>query len=153
MYIATHKIGQVRQRVYKMQVMIKKLTVYAGTAATGVALLPGWVLADCARGVKVSTIFSRPGSVPGDECIGNDRNPIFDFVGGYVLPIFAGVIGLLLVLVIVVSGIQYIIAGGSSDNTREAKNRLKGAVTGLLLYIMMFGILQVLLPPDARIFR
>jgi cytochrome bd-type quinol oxidase subunit 2 len=79
-------------------------------------------------------------------------NPIFALVS-VAIRFFSMIFGLLLVLVVVIAGIQYITAGGSADNTKEAKERLKAAVTGLVLFVLMFGILQVLLPPEAKIFR
>jgi uncharacterized membrane protein len=109
--------------------------------------------ADCPDGsVKVSTALSLDNK-DGNECIGSkDQNPIFALLS-IGIKFFSIIFGLLLVLILVIAGIQYITAGGSSDATKEAKDRIKAAITGLVLYVLMFAILQIILPPDQRIFR
>ncbi len=101
----------------------------------------------CDKGVKVSQALATTG------CIGDENtNPIFALLS-ILIRIFSGFIGLILILVVAVSGLQYVTSGGSSDGVKEAKDRLKAAITGLILFVLMFGILQAILPPDVKIFR
>lgn len=106
-------------------------------------------------GVSVSQIFNReegPSARFGNECFGNEnQNPIFSMLG-YFINLFGVVFGLILVLILIIAGIQYITSAGSPDGVKAAKERIKAAATGLVLYVLMFGILQILLPPDVRLF-
>lgn len=114
---------------------------------------------DCKNdgGVPVSSIWNRNATPTspniGDECIGDSsQNPIFALLSEGIRW-FSLLFGLILVLVVVVAGFQYIISAGDSDQIKGAKERLKAAVTGLVLYLLMFSILQFLLPEGSKIFR
>ncbi len=104
---------------------------------------PHATLAACKGGVTVSSALIKPGA---DKCIGSsDQNPIFALIQLF-LTYASGVLGIALVLMIVIGGLQYVISDGSPDVTREAKDRIKNAVAGLVLFALMFGALQVILP-------
>ncbi|MEX0932018.1 MAG: hypothetical protein WDZ81_00230, partial [Candidatus Saccharimonadales bacterium] len=55
-------------------------------------------------------------------------------------------IGLIIVLMIVVSGVQYIASAGNPDTVKAAKKRLNNAVIALVLFIFMAAILNFLVP-------
>lgn len=55
-------------------------------------------------------------------------------------------IGILAVIGIVISGIQYITAGGSEEQTRKAKRRIFEIVLGLAVYAVSYLLLQFFLP-------
>jgi len=55
-------------------------------------------------------------------------------------------VGILAVVGISVSGIQYLTAGGSEEKTRKAKRRIFEIVIGLALYVILYALLQWLLP-------
>lgn len=81
-----------------------------------------------------------------DKCIGSeDRNPIWEYTA-QIIKAASRVFGLLVILMIIVSGIQYITSQGNSEQYKNAKTRLTQAVIGLILYILMFGILDYLIP-------
>ena len=105
--------------------------------------------AACPEGaVKVSPAFGIEGN-----CIGsNDQNPIFAFLS-VAISFITALFGMVLVFVIILSGFQYILGAADSDNVKGAKDRLKAAATGLVLFILMFAVIQLLLPADASIFR
>lgn len=109
--------------------------------AMALFLLPLPASADhCGEG-EVHVGFSLPGQ---DKCVGEGgRNPIFEYLGGAVR-LLEGVIGVAIVLAIVVSGIQYIISAGNPDAVKSAKQRLSNAILGLVLYLLMFGIFEIL---------
>lgn len=63
-----------------------------------------------------------------------------------ILNIASGLVGVVVVGMIVIGGIQYIAAGDNAQAVQEAKNRIKNAIIGLVLFIMMFGILNFVVP-------
>jgi hypothetical protein len=98
-------------------------------------------------GVPVSSAFGVT-----NNCVGSDdKNPIIALLSTLVR--FAtGLFGLILVAMVSYAGIRYTISAGSPDDVKEAKNHLKAAVTGLVVFALMSGILQFILPPQFRIF-
>lgn len=65
---------------------------------------------------------------------------------GLVVNIMTIGIGILAVIGITVSGIQYITAGGSEEQTRKAKRRIFEIVLGLAAYAASYLLLHFLLP-------
>ena len=55
-------------------------------------------------------------------------------------------IGILGVIGISITGIQYLTAGGSEEKTRKAKRRMFEIVIGLAAYVLIYAILKWLLP-------
>ena len=55
-------------------------------------------------------------------------------------------VGLVVVLFIIVSGIQYISSAGNPQGIEAAKGKLTNAIIALLVFIFMFAILQFLIP-------
>lgn len=70
---------------------------------------------------------------------------IFDWLLG-ITRFLGGLVGLVVMLMLIIAGVQYITAGGNPQGVAAAKKRIGGAVTALVLYILMFGILQWLIP-------
>lgn len=106
--------------------------------------------ADCGDGVKVSGVW---GSLVGsDRCVGGkQQNPIYKMLS-IIIGFASGILGLVLVLMVVISGLQYVTSEGNPDRTKSAKDRLKGAATGLVLFVIMFAFLQLILPEGSKIF-
>lgn len=63
-----------------------------------------------------------------------------------VIKFLSGAVGLVVVLMIVVAGIQYITSAGDPGRVKEAKNRITNAITGLILFVLMFAILNFIIP-------
>ena len=63
-----------------------------------------------------------------------------------VVDIMSVLIGILGVIGITITGIQYLTAGGSEEKTRKAKRRLFEIVIGLAVYAVMYALLSWLLP-------
>lgn len=82
--------------------------------------------ADCVNG-KDSAICNRSNS---DPLTGNDGILI------HITNIVAFVAGAAAVIIIVVSGIRYITAGGDSNAVGAAKNTLIGAIIGLVVIVL-----------------
>lgn len=109
-------------------------------AGASLAILYGQSVAIACDGVKVS------GALGNGDCVGSKTdNPIFALIG-QIVAFLTGLFGLILVAMVVYAGIQYITAQGSSDNVKAAKQRLEQAITGLVLFALMFALLQMLIP-------
>lgn len=55
-------------------------------------------------------------------------------------------VGFVVVLMIIVSGIQYITSAADPVRVKSAKNRLEGAIIALFLFLIMFAAITFLLP-------
>ena len=55
-------------------------------------------------------------------------------------------IGILGVIGISITGIQYLTAGGSEEKTRKAKRRMFEIVIGLVAYVLIYAALKWLMP-------
>lgn len=60
-----------------------------------------------------------------------------------VLPIILVLGGFLAVVVIVISGIQFVLSGGNPEGAAAAKNRLIYAIVGFIIIILAFAVLQI----------
>lgn len=60
-----------------------------------------------------------------------------------IIPIILGVAGFVAVIMIVISGIQFITSSGNPEAAGAARNRLVYALIGFVVIIMSFAILQV----------
>lgn len=82
-------------------------------------------------------------------CIGKDgpanMGPVEDLLYSFIRFLSAGV-GLIVVLLIIISGIQYSSSEGNPEATQAAKSRIQNAVVGLFIYMFAFAIVQFLVP-------
>lgn len=58
----------------------------------------------------------------------------------------SAIVGIVIVIVIIVGGIQYSAAGDNPQGTEAAKKRISSAIIALLLYIFTFAFLQWIVP-------
>lgn len=58
----------------------------------------------------------------------------------------SAIVGIVIVIMIIVGGIQYSMAGNNPQGTEAAKKRIASAVVALLLYIFTFAFLQWIVP-------
>ena len=65
---------------------------------------------------------------------------------GLVVRIMTVGIGILATIGVVVSGIQYMTAGGNEERTRKSKRRIFEIVIGVLAYVLVFAVLDWLIP-------
>lgn len=63
-----------------------------------------------------------------------------------VLKLINGLVGAIIILMLVIAGVQYIISAGDPANVKSAKNRVMNAIIALVLYMMMFAIINFLVP-------
>ncbi|MBI3984257.1 hypothetical protein HY346_03065 [Candidatus Microgenomates bacterium] len=106
---------------------------------------------DCGGGYVELSVPIEDSDDAGDEpdnCVlkGNDSaNPIYIYLRMIVRWLSAGV-GITVVIMIILSGIQYITSAGKDDATAAAKKRLGSAVLALILFIFMAAILNFVIP-------
>lgn len=148
---------------------LKKYSKYSAILLAGALLWLVWANPVFAQGQDSKT--AEPGkcgknyielSVPiedgpdagseADNCLqkqkegeGLNENPIFKYMGTIIRFLSAGV-GVVVMLMIVISGIQYITSSGNPDAVAGAKKRLTNAVLALVLFIFMAAILNFLVP-------
>ena len=60
------------------------------------------------------------------------------------LPFILIIAGFLTVIIIVISGIQFITSGGNPEAAAAARGRLTYAVVGLIIILLAFALLQVI---------
>ncbi|MBP7857931.1 MAG: hypothetical protein WAW63_02950 [Candidatus Saccharimonadales bacterium] len=76
---------------------------------------------------------------PGGE--GDAGNAAIDIV----LPVIFGTLGSIALLIIVISGFRYIVAGGDPAKTAQAKKAILYAVIGLVVALAAFSIVTFVL--------
>ncbi len=88
----------------------------------------------------------------GDDCIKESvaseplaDNPIFIYLRSIIQFLSAGV-GVVVVLMLIISGIQYTTSSANPQALQAAKKRMANAIIGLLLFIFMVAILNFLIP-------
>jgi len=91
--------------------------------------------------VTLSSPLSSGGTTV--DCSGNGL--IFNYLK-MVIQFLSGAIGLVIVLMIVIGGVQYITSAGDPGAVKAARGRIINAITGLVLFILMFAILNFLIP-------
>ena len=96
--------------------------------------------AECENGVETSVLG-------GEGCyeVGNEGEAIYDILELVVNVLTFGV-GAAGVLGIVISGVQYMTAGGNETQMTKAKNRIVEVIIGLVAYSVMYVFLQWLIP-------
>ena len=99
------------------------------------------VFADCPEGCVPTAILGENGC----SCDDGKGSSITDVLS-LVINIMTIGIGILAVVGISVSGIQYLTAGGNEEQTRKAKRRIFEIIVGLAAYALIYAILSWLLP-------
>lgn len=63
---------------------------------------------------------------------------------GDVLPLVLTIGGFITVIVIIISGIQFVLSSGNPEAAATAKNRLVYAIVGFIIIVLAFAILQII---------
>ncbi len=96
--------------------------------------------AGCASGqVETSILGGSTG------CVDVGREGIYGILGT-VIKVLTYLIGVLGTVGLVISGIQYMTAGGSESQVAKAKNRIINIVIGLVAYGLMATFLNFIIP-------
>ncbi len=94
--------------------------------------------------VKIALPFTNGGS----RCVDNSSGTggaVINYLR-QVLAVMSGAIGLVIVLMLVIGGVQYITSIADPARVKAAKNRIQNAIIALVLYLCMFAILSFLVP-------
>jgi hypothetical protein len=84
----------------------------------------------------------------GKDCIpkdGSNGGPIMLYLV-MVIQYFSSAIVIVIVLMLVIGGIQYITSAGSPGAVKAARDRITNAIIGLILFMLMFAVLNFLIP-------
>jgi predicted membrane protein len=84
----------------------------------------------------------NPGSFPASS---KNISPIMDFAFAIIRFLSIGV-GIAITIAMIAAGIQYSASEGSAEASTKAKKRIESAITGLVIYIFAFSVLQFLIP-------
>lgn len=97
----------------------------------------------------ISLIYSAPAyaATPTDKEISEklSKNPIVKDLNTIVNFLSAGV-GIIVVIVIIIGGIQYAMAGDNAQAVSAAKQRIINGLIAILAFLFMFAFLQWLIP-------
>ena len=63
-----------------------------------------------------------------------------------ILKFLSGGVGIVILLMLTIAGVQYMTAAGQPEQVKAAKNRLQNAITGLVLFLLAFAILNLIIP-------
>ncbi len=71
-----------------------------------------------------------------------NKTPITDpaIIVGKIIQIALGFIGILFTILILISGFQWMTAGGNTDTIKKAQQRITNAVIGLVIALAVFGL-------------
>ena len=105
---------------------------------------------DCASG-RVSQTDATQCAPLGNDCNGQSSNtcltqsPIIKTINNVINFLAAGV-GLVVIIVIILGGIQYSMAGDNASATSEAKKRIINGLIALIAFLLTYSFLQWLIP-------
>ncbi len=90
-----------------------------------------------------STLGNDCNSETAEGCL--KKNPIINDLNN-VIKVLSGLVGILVIGMIIVGGIQYAVAGDNAAGVTAAKHRIINALIALAVYIFMVAFLQWLIP-------
>jgi len=97
----------------------------------------------CVGGVQIALPISS-----NNTCVQNDKgngSAVVVYLKE-VLQLLSGIVGITIITVMIWAGIQYISSLGDPAAIKSAKGRLTNSIMALVLFLMMFAILQFLVP-------
>ena len=63
-----------------------------------------------------------------------------------ILKFLSGGVGIVVLLMMTIAGVQYITAAGQPEQVKAAKNRIQNAITALVLFLIAFAFLNFIIP-------
>jgi len=144
------------RRVVRLLLAAGWLGLLAAPVVAGPAVLaqvnPPDVTSDACVGIGLPVLSANlPGTcttTAGQPGISNDPatgGAIVNYVRQWLYLLNLAVPGVIL-LMIIIAAVQYLTAGANPTSVKSAKSRLINAMIGLVLWLMMFAILQFLVP-------
>lgn len=93
---------------------------------------------------KLTNVHAQLGDLPASPTAKFTRSGLVSQVLSEIIPIVLGLAGFVTVIVIVISGIQFITSSGNPEAAGAARSRLIYAIIGFVVIILAFVILQVI---------
>ncbi len=93
------------------------------------------VYADCYQGAILS-----------EDCTDQGHGSGITHILNLVVRIMTVGIGILAAIGVTVAGVQYLTAGGNEERTRKSKRRIFEIVIGIVAYVLVFAVLDWLIP-------
>lgn len=122
------------------KILLTVMTIFlGGIVATAPVFAADCTCPDGTKGVPTAILAN------GCACDSGNGNSIVQILQ-LVINIMSVGIGIFGVIGITVVGIQYLTAGGNEEKTRKAKTRLFEIVIGLVVYAIIYALLDWLLP-------
>lgn len=120
---------------------LKNLYAYAGIAAAGMALAaPAGVLA-ASNPIDDTTAIQPPGSA--DFSNGTDFKTQFINIANKVVNIVLLIAGVLAILYLIWSGIQYITSAGNPERAKTARQGIINAVIGIVVIVAAYFLVRL----------
>lgn len=63
-----------------------------------------------------------------------------------ILKFLSGGVGIVILLMLTIAGVQYMTAAGQPEQVKAAKSRIQNAITGLVLFLIAFAVLNLIIP-------
>jgi len=63
-----------------------------------------------------------------------------------ILKFLSGGVGIVILLMLTIAGVQYMTAVGQPEQVKAAKTRIQNALTGLVLFLIAFAVLNLIIP-------
>jgi hypothetical protein len=121
------------------------------TSPAGVAVVPQVALAagvvsdDCVA-IAVQFIHTTQDGCPAGTISNKSPGGAIVAYLKTILQFLAGGVGLVILLMMVIAGVQYITSAGDPGLVKAAKTRIINAITALLLFILAYAIINFIVP-------
>lgn len=123
--------------------MIQKLKTLKLIVASGLTMIVIWLPASVAAATDDPCNQTSPTSTGVNACV--KSNPIIKDLNA-IVGVLSGVVGVVVVGVIILGGIQYSMAGDKAEAVSAAKKRIINGLIALLAFMFIFAFLQWLIP-------
>lgn len=122
-----------------LQKIIKKITVIAG-----ISLIVGAHIAILQP--SVVSALSPGTTMAASTCTSKDCEKLYTKYLNPLVKLLGGAVGVVVVLMIVIGGVQYSSAGSDPQQVAEARKKITNAVFALFAYIFLFAFLNWAVP-------
>jgi len=126
--------------------MVAALPVQITTVASRPQLIASVAEAGCIK-LSVPILSTGRDGCPAGTVSDDPANggPIVAYLK-MILQLLSMGVGVVVILMLVIAGIQYITSVGDPANIKKAKERITNAITAMMLFIFAYAILSFLIP-------
>lgn len=127
-----------------------KNTVLASLLLTSAMLLLGGIMSPQAHAAGycpgIANASCRVVAVSSVPCSNLSSCPLIQNYVDPLVTFLTAVVGVAVVISIIIGGIQYTSSAGDPSKAGAAKDRIRNAIIALVVYILLFGLLNFLIP-------